>query len=103
MVYYSLHVRRTQKPSLPFLTLIKLDYFQLGGVIVPNDGLCHVKDQEYTASTLLVSPLSWKIQESPRDPYLCVMTVEWIAEQSALACIFQVQGRLLPAPILPPN
>ena len=34
---------------------MSLDYPQLGGVVVPNDGLCHLKDQEYTASTSMVS------------------------------------------------
>ena len=28
---------------------------QLGGVVTPNDGLCHLKGQEYNASTTMVS------------------------------------------------
>ena len=34
---------------------IQLDYPQLGGVVVPNDGLCYTKDREYTASKMMVS------------------------------------------------
>ena len=34
-------------------------FLQLGGVVIPNDGLCHLDGEEYSASLLMVGRESW--------------------------------------------